>query len=127
MKKLFCSAALAALLASPAGANNLQPNVIARGGFQGAAITTSDQVIVGPGSILPVPQQFISAFLYLENEGSATICIAFGTAATISGGACAGGEITLQPGAFRFFDIAIPADTIHAIGAAAGSLTVGAQ
>lgn len=96
--------------------------------FQGVSVTTSDQIIIGPGSVLSTPANFVSTFLYLENVSqSATFCINFGAPATITGTACSAGEITLQPGAFRFFDIAVPTDIVHAIGSAAGGLTVGVQ
>jgi hypothetical protein len=99
------------------------------GVFQGANITTSSQQIIGPSSILPTPVTAISVFLYLENPvpTGATVCISFGAPATISGTTCAAGEITLEPGAFRYFDSAVPTGPIYAIGSAAGELTVGAE
>lgn len=101
---------------------------INKGGWQGVAITTASQQIIGPASVLPVPVAGVGTFLYLENpSATGTVCIAFDTTATISGGACAAGEISLAPGAFRFFDVAVPASVINAIGSSAGSLTVGAQ
>jgi len=101
---------------------------LAAGSFQGATIGASNQVVIGSGSILGTPVTSISQFLYLENVGSTTLCIKFGGTATISSGVCAAGEIALQPGGFRFFDVALPTDSVNAIGSAAGGLlTVGAQ
>ncbi len=122
--RLILLLGLAGLFAAPAtAAVRLNP-----GAFQGAAITTSSQVIIGPGSILGNPPGPLSAFLYLENAGGGTICISFDAPATISGTTCAAGEITLTgAGAFRFFDDEVPASTVYAIASAASALTVGAQ
>ena len=129
MKNGFICAALAALLAaSPAGAISVTPNVVNKGAWLAASITTADQILVGPGSVLTGSPQGVSTFLYLENESaSATICVSFGVAATIATSVCSPGEITLGPLAYRMFVSAIPADSIHAIGSAAASLTVGIQ
>lgn len=101
---------------------------INKGGWQGLAVTTASQQIIGPASVLPVPVNAVQSFLYLENEGAGTICLSFGAPATITGGACAAGEIVLNgAGAFRMFDLAVPADAVYAIGSGATTLTVGAQ
>ncbi len=112
--------ALAALSADSA-------TLLKAGIWQGASITTSSEVIIGVGSVLPNPVKAISQFLYIEDAGASTICISFGAPATISGSTCSPGEITLQPGAFRFFDVEAPSDAVYAIGSGAGALTVGAQ
>jgi hypothetical protein len=126
-KSLLALVSAALLLASaPARPGGIP---LRAGIWQGVSVTTSSQQIIGPSSALPVPVLAVTTFLYLENvDQTSTICISFKGAATISGTTCSAGEITLQPGAYRFFDVALPTDAVHAIASSAATpLTIGAQ
>jgi hypothetical protein len=97
------------------------PN-LASGAYGSATIGTSDSIILNAGS----------AFYLLDIvnlSSTATICLSFGAAATISGATCAAGEIALPPLWHRSWEGAlIPTDALHAIASAASTpASVGAK
>jgi hypothetical protein len=85
------------------------------GVYSSATVGTSDSTILASGS----------AYYFLDivnNSPSATICINFGAAATISGATCSTGELTLPPLWHRSWENSfIPTDAIHAIASAAST------
>lgn len=86
--------------------------------------------IIGTGDSTPVAAGVAKSFLDLVNlSPTATVCINFGSAATITGTACAAGEIALPPLWHRSWEANfVPADAIHAIASAASvPFTIGAK
>jgi len=97
------------------------PN-LASGAYVSATVGTSDSTILNAGS----------AYYLLDIVNlspSATICLSFGTTATISGTSCSAGEIALPPLWHRSWEGAlIPTDALHAIASAASTpASVGAK
>jgi len=97
------------------------PN-LASGAYSSATVGTSDLPILSANS----------AYYLLDVvnlSSSATVCLNFGVAATISGTTCAPGEIALPPLWHRSWEGAlIPTDALHAIASAASTpLSVGAK
>ncbi len=93
------------------------------GVYTTATIGTTDETIVAAGTAL--------RFLDIRNlSATATVCVNFGAAATISGTACAAGEIAIPPlwrTSWNAGDV-IPADAVHAIASAASTpASVGAK
>ena len=85
-----------------------------------ATVGTSDSTIIPAGQ----------AFMFLDivnNSPTATICLNFGAAATISTTTCAAGEVTIPPLWHRSWENNfVPNDAIHAISSAAATpVTVG--
>lgn len=112
-------AALAIILAAvPALGQQFGP-----GSYAAFTVGTGDGIIVAatnPGS----------KFLDIVNQSpTATVCINFGAAATITGTACAAGEYTLPPLWHRSWENSfVPSDVIHAIASAASTpVTVGVK
>jgi hypothetical protein len=94
----------------------------ASGAYAAATVGTSDQTVLSGAT----------AFYFLDIVNlspTATVCVNFGAAATISGTACAAGEVTLSPLWHRSWEgTFVPTDAIHAISSAASTpISVGAN
>ena len=92
------------------------------GAYSAATVGTSASTILSASSA--------SKFLDIENaSASATVCVNFGGAATISGTQCAAGEITLPPLWSKSWEGSfVPTDAISAIASAgATQVTIGVK
>jgi hypothetical protein len=92
------------------------------GAYTSATVGTTDSTILAASTAV--------VFLDVVNTSpSATICVNVGATATISGTACAAGEVSLPPLWHRSWEgTFIPTDAIHAIASAASTpATVGAK
>jgi hypothetical protein len=119
-----------------AGAPSLPPSGC--GTSSTGTITTTNKPSTGTGAYASatagVADSTVSAspvyFLDIVNTSStATVCVNLGAIATITGTACAAGEITLPPLWHRSWeDNFVPTDAIHVIASAASTpLAVGAK
>ncbi len=90
------------------------------GAYTGVTVGTADSTILTASTA----QYFLDL---VNNSATATICINFGTTATILGSACSAGEITIPPLWHRSWEQNfIPTDAIHAIASGASTpATVG--
>jgi hypothetical protein len=88
-------------------------------------------VTIGTTSASPILAAGSAYYLLdvVNNSVSATVCLNFGAAATISGTSCAAGEITLPPLWHRSWEGSfIPTDALWAIASAASTpASVGAK
>jgi hypothetical protein len=127
LKKPLLAALSLALLAAPVGAQTHTdkggaiipgaapvPNV-ASGAYASVTVGTVDSTILAANT----------AFYFLDvvnASATATICLNFGAAATITGTQCAAGEIALPPLWHRSWEGSfVPSDAIHAIASAAST------
>lgn len=108
-------------LCSSGGGGSSGP-VKGSGAYSGATIGVTDSTILAASTA--------TVFLDLVSDSpTATICINFGSAATITGTTCAAGEYTIPPLWHRSWEGSfIPTDAIHAIASAASTpATVGVK
>ena len=104
-----------------------QTGAFGTGSYAGLTVGASDSIIVPS---IGNNGTAASRFLDIQNESAtATVCINFGAAATITGTACAAGEITIAPlGSKTWQNSFVPSDVIHAIASAASTpVTVGVR
>lgn len=92
------------------------------GAYVSATIGASDVIVLAAGTG--------AYFLDVANlSATATICVSFGAAATISGSQCAAGEIALPPLWHRSWEGSfVPTDAVHAISSSASTpMSVGVK
>ena len=83
---------------------------------------------IADATVLPAGRA--AYFLDIVNvSATATVCVAFGVAATISANQCSAGEIVLPPLWHRSWEGAfVPTDAVHVISSAAGTpISIGAK
>jgi hypothetical protein len=130
--KIQLLAALAFVwLILPASAQQSQ---FGTGSYSGLTVGATDSIIVPSIGSTSLSGTAASRFLDIANQSAtATVCLNFGAVATISGTACAAGEITLPPLPNQASDKTwqnnfVPSDVIHAIASAASTpITVGSR
>lgn len=119
--RLYIWAFLSIIICSPALSQGIPPNRWT-GAYSATTVGTTDDPIISAGAL----------FYFLDivnNSPTATICVNFGAAATISGTTCGAGEVTLPPLWHRSWENSfLPTDAIHIIASATSTpITVGAK
>ena len=86
------------------------------GAYSAVTVGTTDSTIVTASTAAVLLD-------VVNNSSTATICLNLGATATITGTACAAGEITLPPLWHRSWEgTFVPTDAVHAIASAASTL-----
>lgn len=94
---------------------------IGAGAYSAVTVGVADSTILAAGGAA-------NYFELWNNSPTATVCLNFGAAATISGTACPAGEVTLPPLFHWQPEMILPQDAIHAIASAASTpMTLGAK
>lgn len=127
LKTPLLAALLLALAAVPSKA---QTGAFGTGSYAGFTVGATDSIIVPSIGSTAQSGTAASRFLDIANlSATATVCINFGAAATISTTTCAAGEIAIGPLASKTWqNNFVPSDVIHAIASAASTpVTVGVK